>query len=176
MLSPPPSTHSPFQTFLKKNFRCQQSLKTKTNMDQITEAIVHMAHGPVSVVISSYQMAHFDSNVYVPARIGCRVVEASPESLVGLTADPVSFTCCDHCGACNVTTGTIGTDDAVRVQLVPDDPRSILLATIISETENGRQWGRQMTSPARVSAIINVHRAVKRSETSRASVCFNCNA
>ena len=138
----------------------------KPNMDGIVDQIVNMGHGPVSVVVNCFQF----STGNVPARFGSRIVEASAESVVGLTQQPVHFSACSLCGAVSVGLGVAG-DTVTRLSLQPDDPRARLLLSIIIETDNG-QWGRVMESPARVVGLINVHGAAKMSETG--STCFNC--
>lgn len=143
-------------------------------MDGIVEQIVNMGHGLVSVIINCFQFSSMAGNNrerWIPARVGSRVVEASPESVLGLTQQPVHFAGCMKCGAVAVGLGIPG-DVMTRLSLRPADPRSILLMGIIRETENGGQWSRALNGPARVAGMINVHGAAKMSETG--STCFNC--
>ena len=137
-------------------------------MDGIVDQIVEMGHGPVSVVVNCFQYA----STQVPARVGSRVVEASPESVAGLTQQPVHFSACTTCGAVSVGLGIAGDDNVTRLSLQPDDPRARLLLSIITETDHHRQWAKVMDEPARVVGLINVHGAAKMSETG--STCFNC--
>lgn len=116
-------------------------------------------------------MAGNDPARWIPARCGSRVVEASPESVVGLTQQPVHFAACTTCGAVSVGLGVPG-DVMTHMSLQPEDPRSRLLLSILTETENNGQWGRGLGGPARVVGMINVHGAAKMSETG--CTCFNC--
>lgn len=144
-------------------------------MDGIVDQIVEMGHGLVSVVVNCFQYSSMpgnDPSRWIPTRCGCRVVEASAESIEGLTQRPVHFSACTTCGAVSVGVGMAGDDAVTRLSLQPDDPRARLLLSIITETENNRAWGRVMDEPARVVGIINVHGAAKMSETG--STCFHC--
>lgn len=128
-------------------------------MDDIVNQIVGMSHGVVSVVVNSFQFSSMPGNDparWIPARCGSRIVEASEESIIGLTQGNVHFCACTVCGAVSVGIGIVG-DDMVHMSLEPNDPRSRLLLNIITETENGGQWGEPMNEPARVG-----------------STCFNC--
>lgn len=143
-------------------------------MEGIVQDIIDMGHGMVSVVVNCFQfssMSGNDATRWIPARFGSRVVEASPESVVGLTEQPVRFAACTMCGAVSASLGFPG-DVVSHLSLQPDDPRSELLLSIITETENHRAWGKTMDGPARVVGMINVHGAAKMSETG--SACFNC--
>lgn len=137
-------------------------------MDHILDQIVNGAHGEVSVIVNCFQMG----GGRIPARYGSRVVQATEESISGLTLEPVHFVACTYCGAVRVAIGFAG-DIKSRMSLEPSDPRARLLSTIIRETENNADWGRVMASPARVVGMINVHGAAKRSETDYLT-CFFC--
>lgn len=137
-------------------------------MDHIVDQIINAAHGEISVIVNCSQMGSGG----IPPRVGSRVVQASEESIIGLTLEPVHFAACTQCGAVGVCLGSAG-DVKSRVSLLPSDPRARLLSTIISETENNGQWGRAMAAPARVVGLINVHGAAKVSETKYSS-CFHC--
>ena len=143
-------------------------------MDGIVDQIVDMSHGLVSVVVNCFQFASMSGNDpsrWIPARCGSRVVEASPESVVGLTQQPVHFSACSVCGEVSVGVGVAG-DAMTHLSLQPDDPRARLLLSVITETENHGQWGKVMEAPARVVGLINVHSAAKMSEIG--ATCFNC--
>lgn len=152
--------HSPL--FVKHTSNTQQT------MDHIVDQIINMAHGEISVIVNCMQMGCGG----VPPRVGSRVVQASEESIIGLTLEPVHFFACTQCGAVSVALGHAG-DIKSRMSLLPSDPRARLLSTIIIETENNGQWGRVMAAPARVVGMINVHGAAKVSETKYSS-CFHC--
>lgn len=172
------------ETFYRRRFMCityselipqlPHQLQHQNNMEGIVDQIVNMGHGPMSVVVNCFQFSSMSGNDaarWIRARYGSRVVEASPESVVGLTQQPVHFSACSLCGAVSVTIGVPG-DITSHMSLQPGDPRSRLLLSIITEAENHGQWSRDMNGPARVVRMIDVHGAAKMSETG--SVCFNC--
>jgi len=143
-------------------------------MDGIVEQIIDMSHGVVSVVVNCFQYSFHpgnDPSRWIPARCGSRVVEASPESIEGLTQKPVHFSACTNCGAVCLTVGIIGDDNVTHMSLQPEDPRAKLLSFIISETENNGEWDRCLESPVRIIGMIKVHGITKMSETG--STCFN---
>lgn len=144
-------------------------------MEGIVNQIIDLSHGPISVVVNCFQMTYQpgnDPSRWISARYGSRVVEASVESIEGLTQKPVHFSACTNCGAVNVIVGIIGDDNATHMSLLPEDPRAKLLSFIISETDNHGQWDRCLESPVRVVGMVKVHGATKMSETG--SMCFNC--
>lgn len=150
------------------------SLHSTNKMDHVLKQIVVLSQGPVSVIVNCFQMGYSDSLGTTPARVGCRVVEASPSSIEGLTGHNVNFSACTECGAVSGCTGVMGAV-TTPFQFQPDDPRAILLQSIITETENGAHWGQQGCAHARVIGMINVHRCLKMSETgSPGTRCFRC--
>ncbi|CAM9133807.1 unnamed protein product [Sphacelaria rigidula] len=140
-------------------------------LQHVLKKILALSHGPPSVIVNCFQTGYSDSLGTTPARVGCRVVKASRSSIEGLTGHNVNFSACTDCGAVSGCFGVLG-DVTTPFQFEPDDPRSILLQSLITETENGAQWGQQGCADARVIGMINVHRCMKMSETH--TRCFCC--
>ena len=98
-------------------------------MDGIVDQIIDMSHGLVSVVVNCFQFASMPGNDparWIPARWGSRVVEASPQSVLGLTQQPVHFSACSVCGAVSLTLGILGDDAVTHMSPQPEDPRARL--------------------------------------------------
>ncbi len=131
-----------------------------------------LSQGSLSVAICCFQFGEFRGSLYTPPRIGCRILEASPNSFEGLTQKPVHFTFCDQCGACSVGIGVPGTEDFPCENLEPEHPKSKLLGTIITETRSGLGWGQSINVIALVVGVVNVHGAATKKEAGM--TCFHC--
>lgn len=128
-----------------------------------------MADGEVSVIVNVFQLMRVTDKGCIKARIGCRVVEGSAQSIGGLTKKPVHFAVCTSCGEVNVHLGHVG-GPMDYMCLTSDDPRAKLLTSIISTTDT-ENWGKPMTGPARVVGMIDVHQAATLSEIGEKCHC-----